>query len=199
MKNILLFLLLSISTYVFGQSNYSNGFSDGYKKGFCQSKGINCISPIPPIAPIPTTNENGTSYQDGYNRGFEMGLNAQKSSENKIDRKRYQTAKAEFIEFTNGDNFDKSEMPKMEQRYFEIKDLYDSVLSKINDESKITKNHEVYNNLQEKYLNLIRNLVNIFNNNKISILNSQALTDEHLSKILELISDFNTEMEEKGF
>lgn len=64
--------------FSFGQSNFSKGFDAGYKKGYCQDQG-SCISPIPPVSPIPSFNESMSSYQDGYNRGFQMGLSAQNS------------------------------------------------------------------------------------------------------------------------
>ena len=104
MRKSLIILSLFLSLFSFAQSNFSNGFSDGYKKGYCQNQGIGCMSPIPPIAPIPKIGENMNSYQDGYNRGFEAGLNAQKSkSDNSTNstRQRYQTSKAEFIDFTS--------------------------------------------------------------------------------------------------
>jgi len=83
----------------YSQSNFSNGFSEGYKKGYCQDKGINCIEPIAPIAPLPTVNENMNSYQDGYNRGFTVGSNANKSNTNSTtDRQRYETTEAKYVE-----------------------------------------------------------------------------------------------------
>jgi uncharacterized protein (TIGR02145 family) len=74
MKKNLLFLiglLLSLST--FGQSDYSRGFQNGYKIGYCYND-YGCIPPIPPITPIPRIGENQDNYQDGYNRGFKQGL-----------------------------------------------------------------------------------------------------------------------------
>lgn len=107
MRKSFIILSLFLSFFSFAQSNFSNGFSDGYKKGYCQNQGIGCMSPLPPIAPIPKIGENMNSYQDGYNRGFEAGLNAQKSkSDNSANstRQRYQTSKAEFIDFTSNTN-----------------------------------------------------------------------------------------------
>ena len=98
MKKNLLFLLLILTSTIFGQSKFSNGYSDGYKNGYCQNRGIGCMSPLPPIAPIPNIEENLNSYQDGYNRGFTNGLNSQKSSNSNSDRQRYQTSEAKYIE-----------------------------------------------------------------------------------------------------
>ena len=53
MNKLLLITIFIISNFVFGQSKYNNGFNDGYKKGYCHDKGVGCIEPIAPIAPIP--------------------------------------------------------------------------------------------------------------------------------------------------
>lgn len=100
MKKIVFVAFLIISNFVFGQTNYNNGFKDGYKKGYCQDKGISCIEPIPPIAPIPAIGENLDSYQDGYNRGFKMGLQANSGNSNSSSqtRKRYKTSSAQFVD-----------------------------------------------------------------------------------------------------
>ncbi|MCB0744295.1 MAG: hypothetical protein KDC67_10355 [Ignavibacteriae bacterium] len=107
-KATLLLVILLTVTSVFGQTNYTNGFNTGYKKGYCQDQGVGCIPPIPPIAPIPKIGESSDSYNDGYNRGFEMGLNARKSSNtstnstSSTNRTRYQTAKPKFVDFASG-------------------------------------------------------------------------------------------------
>lgn len=101
MKNKLILLsalFFLISNIVISQTKFNEGFKEGYKNGYCQDKGVGCIEPIPPIAPIPTVNESSTSYQDGYNRGFQMGMNSQKSSSNSTNRQRYQTSSAKFID-----------------------------------------------------------------------------------------------------
>ena len=74
MKKSLLFLialLLSLSTL--GQSDYSRGFQNGYKVGYCYNDD-GCLPPIPPITPMPRIGESQDNYQDGYNRGFKQGL-----------------------------------------------------------------------------------------------------------------------------
>ena len=107
MKKITLLLLTTfVISSVFGQTNYNNGFSTGYKKGYCQDEGVGCIPPIPPIAPIPKIGESSDRYNDGYNRGFEMGLGARKSNNssssnsatNSTNRTRYQTSNPTFVE-----------------------------------------------------------------------------------------------------
>ena len=83
MKKILLLITyLTISIAALSQNDYSRGFNNGYKKGYCY-KEFACIEPIPPIAPVPRYDESWDSYIDGYNRGFKMGLedkSAKKSS-----------------------------------------------------------------------------------------------------------------------
>ena len=84
MKKILLFVTLLISIATFSQTDYSRGFSNGYKEGYCYND-FACISPIPPITPIPLIGESYDNYQDGYNRGFKKGLEdkqAKKNSDN---------------------------------------------------------------------------------------------------------------------
>lgn len=95
MKKIIFLFFILNSLTIFSQTNFDRGFSEGYKKGFCQDKGIGCMEPIPPIAPIPQIGEDMNSYSDGYNRGFKMGLQQNSSDDG---RKRYQTSKAQFVD-----------------------------------------------------------------------------------------------------
>lgn len=94
---LFLFFIINIS---FAQSNFFNGFKNGFKNGYCHNQGISCISPIPPNPPILKVNENINSYQDGYNRGFEMGLNSNKSTSTTTEnnRQRYQTSSSKYVE-----------------------------------------------------------------------------------------------------
>ncbi|MBT0609223.1 tetratricopeptide repeat protein [Aequorivita echinoideorum] len=107
-RTTLLFLtLLLLATFSFAQSKYTNGFNNGYKKGFCQDQGVGCVEPVPPVAPVPKVGENSSSYSDGYNRGFKMGLNARKkkgSSNSNSNRERYKTADSKFVDFTSSPN-----------------------------------------------------------------------------------------------
>ena len=105
-----LFLFLQNSS---AQSKYSDGFESGYRNGYCQDQGISCLAPIPPNAPLPTVNESLNSYIDGYNRGFQLGLQAQRNrndatgrrpaessnhNPNTTGKKGYQTAKAVYVD-----------------------------------------------------------------------------------------------------
>lgn len=126
MKKYTLFFLLILSTTTFGQSNFSNGFNNGYKKGFCQNQGIGCIEPLPPTAPIPGTNEKENSYQDGYNRGFEAGLNSQKAS-NSNDVSTRERFKAQSVELSK-DNIYQPDYNLLRQKNKSLDDLIDSGL-----------------------------------------------------------------------
>lgn len=99
-KHIFLLIAFFVTTSIFAQSNYTEGFNNGYKKGYCHDQGVGCIEPIPPIAPIPKVGESLDNYTDGYNRGFQMGLNARKSNSENINstRTRYKAPKAEFVD-----------------------------------------------------------------------------------------------------
>ena len=76
MKKIIFILLILIGGPVLCQTNYSFGFSEGYKVGYCYNQGIGCIAPIPPITPLCRIGESAESYFDGYNRGLLMGTTA---------------------------------------------------------------------------------------------------------------------------
>lgn len=123
-NNILILILLFISILTFAQTKFTDGFNTGYKKGYCQDQGVGCIEPIPPISPIPKVGENPNSYTDGYNRGFEMGLNTRKSnfsSSKTSNRTRYQTAKRSFIDFTGNTEKDFLEKISIIQKVAEYK------------------------------------------------------------------------------
>lgn len=69
MIKILLINLLFIFNV---SSDYCDGFSDGYKEGYCYEQ-VSCPSPPVPPCPYMRHNEKDT-YKDGYNRGFTQGV-----------------------------------------------------------------------------------------------------------------------------
>lgn len=73
MKRTIILYFLFISIPVFSQTEFSRGFQNGYKVGYCYRE-QGCIPPIPPITPILRIGESQDNYQDGYNRGFKQGL-----------------------------------------------------------------------------------------------------------------------------
>tara|TARA_R110002111_G_scaffold200066_1_gene265469 strand:- start:135 stop:719 length:585 start_codon:yes stop_codon:yes gene_type:complete len=96
-RTFLLSIIFSISAnLLFAQTNFDNGFKKGYKNGYCQDQGTNCIEPNLPISPNPKIGESSDSYKDGYNRGFTMGLKERQSSEN--PNSKYKTAKPIFVD-----------------------------------------------------------------------------------------------------
>ena len=76
MKKLLFVPLFLIFNYSFAQG-YSQGYETGFKEGFC-FEDVGCVSPVPPVAPVPTAGYD--SYQDGYNKGFGDGKAAKNSS-----------------------------------------------------------------------------------------------------------------------
>jgi hypothetical protein len=74
--------LIIIQFNVFSQlkSNYARGFEIGFKEGYCYSnKNTDCFYPLTPLSPLPQINENADSYTQGYNRGFQFGLDLSRS------------------------------------------------------------------------------------------------------------------------
>jgi len=83
MKSILIKLLLAFlffSNTIDAQENsiktqFAKGFEVGFKEGYCYNKYKgNCLTPLTPLSPLPSLNESSQSYQDGFNRGFQTGL-----------------------------------------------------------------------------------------------------------------------------
>ena len=79
----LFILLLSIysTTNRFCQTNYDQGFESGFKEGYCYGD-YSCIAPPPPPTPPIRPGEQYENYQDGYNRGFKLGLDNKATSQN---------------------------------------------------------------------------------------------------------------------
>ena len=73
---LLYVILLILPCFIIAQDNFSDGFKDGFCKGYndkdaCGSF-VNC--PNPPNAPNPLINQSIDSYNDGYNAGYKQGL-----------------------------------------------------------------------------------------------------------------------------
>lgn len=79
MKNLFFLIVTLCSTLCLGQTQFSNGYQNGFKEGFCYQI-YGCTTPIPPITPLPRINENYTSYKDGYQRGFLDGKNSNRKT-----------------------------------------------------------------------------------------------------------------------
>lgn len=71
----LIFLLLNFTGNAQIKSNYERGFEIGFKEGYCYNRTTyDCFTPMTPLAPMPRINENKDNYTQGYNRGFQFGL-----------------------------------------------------------------------------------------------------------------------------
>jgi hypothetical protein len=70
MKKIIFIFFVIVTSQAISQTKFAIGFSDGYKIGYCYDQKVGCISPVPPVAPIPKIGESFDSYFDGYNRGL---------------------------------------------------------------------------------------------------------------------------------
>jgi len=71
----LLFFLNSFSQFEKFRSPFENGFSTGFKEGYCYgNQNVDCFTPTVPLTPLPSINERKDNFRDGYNRGFQLGL-----------------------------------------------------------------------------------------------------------------------------
>lgn len=77
---LMIFLLFFQTTITHGyiidksnQTDYNEGWEDGFCEGWKDEKGQFAICPITPIAPIPKL-KCMEGYKCGYNRGFKYGL-----------------------------------------------------------------------------------------------------------------------------
>ncbi len=58
---------------------FAKGFDKGFKEGYCYNhQTVDCLTPLTPLVPLPRLNESQDSYTDGYNRGFQSGLDLQR-------------------------------------------------------------------------------------------------------------------------
>jgi len=85
MKNFCLALIFfSFTTNSIAQinSNYARGFEIGFKEGYCYNRSTyDCFTPMAPLTPMPRLNENKENYTEGYNRGFQYGLDLKRSDD----------------------------------------------------------------------------------------------------------------------
>ena len=83
-KISLFFIFLTINKLLVGQTtNFDKGYQEGLKNGYCYNvKNVYCKYPITFIFPMPRINESSEYYQDGYNRGFQIGLDFQRIDNN---------------------------------------------------------------------------------------------------------------------
>jgi len=70
MKKIIVLIGMLI-TIGLAYSPFHYGFVDGYKAGFCYGVTY-CMSGFVPMTPMPGMGE--TTYMQGYNKGFLLGL-----------------------------------------------------------------------------------------------------------------------------
>ena len=74
-KGITILLLLCIVSISFAQNRFSEGFNAGFREGYCDVRGVGCVPPPPPPPP-PLRPGQSATFQDGYNTGFRMGMEA---------------------------------------------------------------------------------------------------------------------------
>lgn len=82
MKQPILIILLLLTSKTYCQIEFSIGFKDGYKIGYCYNQDASCVAPPAPPTPPLNPSERSNNYFDGYNRGIIMGSLAKQNSNN---------------------------------------------------------------------------------------------------------------------
>jgi len=54
------------------QTEFCEGFKDGFCEGYKDVKGSYSVCPVTPVCPVPEVGKN--SYNGGYNTGFKVGM-----------------------------------------------------------------------------------------------------------------------------
>jgi hypothetical protein len=86
--NLIFFFALFFSPVSFCQTKpFEQGFGKGFKEGYCYNQSITCIAPLTPNCPLPRVNENENNFTDGYNRGFQTGLDLRRVEEGRNSSK----------------------------------------------------------------------------------------------------------------
>jgi hypothetical protein len=74
-KWLILICLINFAGSVYGIDDaYCNGFFKGFSQRYCLVMGKTAADALPPVCPDPVMGAD--SGQDGYNRGFTVGLDA---------------------------------------------------------------------------------------------------------------------------
>lgn len=87
-RKLFFILFILIQSIAYSQSSikskYEVGFDKGFLEGYCYNQPrYNCFAPTLIIAPYPRVQEDLGDYTQGYNRGFQMGLDLQRFNEGK--------------------------------------------------------------------------------------------------------------------
>jgi tetratricopeptide (TPR) repeat protein len=92
MKKTIYIIVLLFSIKSISQSEFHLGFEAGFREGYCYGKPA-CVATVP----IPIPSVVGFTYKDGYNNGFQMGLDKQRGVEQNTT-KGYVGTPATFID-----------------------------------------------------------------------------------------------------
>jgi hypothetical protein len=169
---ITLFFFFSFSAVAQINSNYERGFKIGFKEGYCYNKtNYDCFTPLTPITPMPRINESRENYTEGYNRGFQYGLDLKRSndalrnSDNVLNQKvisfnRYvpqnPVEAMRVVAMIKQQKYD-ARTEWIQQKIYQLTDLYNSLFKAENfPQSFDTYTHKnILRNIVAKYANTI--------------------------------------------
>lgn len=170
MKQAILIILLLITSKTYCQLEFSIGFKDGYKIGYCYNQGASCVAPPAPPTPALNPNERSNNYFDGYNRGIVTGSLAKQNSNNqkeiqnnKTNNTYYQPQYIPKIERFKPDyNFYYNALSQLEKKYSETEVVKQTEKSKqISNEIKEFLSPENVNKRKE-YIKFLKIYYNAF-------------------------------------
>lgn len=75
--SLLICLILNLSSFVFGKTDFCRGFEAGYITGYKKASGSSFDPFIPfcPFQPLKTFSDPQSNYEHGYLIGLEKGIN----------------------------------------------------------------------------------------------------------------------------
>ena len=128
---VLIFITFIIPTLVTGQSSFSRGFGEGFEQGYCYNDPAGCTPPSPPATPSTTAYESINSYNDGYNRGFQLALTAKE----KGVRGGFKATKTKFVDEAMYVRYKNIDMDNIKKIAKALRNLKRKALTDLNNEN----------------------------------------------------------------
>lgn len=197
MKYIFTIFAFVLTLFSYSQNRYSSGFEKGFKDGYCYEQKSGCIAPITPITPIPKIGESSDSYDDGYKRGFQVGLDNYRSSTPNVQRQRYETSDSKYIDVVGKPRtikYSNSQIQKMYEKKAELDGYFTSIKNTIDSKTEPYIDDFRFVELHDKYREELSNLIASYNRNRMQILSDEEKFNVFFWELATVLSDFMNEL-----